>query len=634
MKNIKFTVIIFLIFLLVANVKAQQSSYNILNFKAIPFGSLKVSDLGKDWYFSLKNLEGITEGNRTYRQHLLKLKEESASRFPAKAYSNKGYSGSAIGTAQVPDPVIQKNFMGNLYSYSVPNDNILAISNGDQLISAINTNIYFYDTKNDTLLKTASLNAFAAPLTGISPHQYDPKLLYDPQEDKFVLVFLAGSSSDTITDIVVAFSETNDMMGNWNLYSLPGNPLNDTSWTDFPAIALSDKELFLTVNLLNYGTSWQTSFKQTVVWQIDKFAGYSGQILNTRLWNNIIYNGQNIRNIHPIQGADQLYGPNMYLLSNRNFTIYSDSIFLLEITGDLSDTLASLEITHLTADVGYGAPPDAKQPKTVNVLATNDARVLGGFLHNNKIQFVGNSIDTTTGKAAIYHGVLNNVKSNPTINGRIIAEPGMEFGYPNISFSGKTALSQQAIIGFNHTGDSAFPGVSAILFDGNNGYSNRIEIKTGEYIINILSGLYERWGDYTGNQRKYNEPGVVWISGMFGVKTGIQMHLGTQIAKLESVLNETSVVSQRVKRDILFYPNPFADMFSMEFTLDNPGEVIIELRSLTGQTVQRFFQGGVQQGKNVVAFSTLNLDHGVYMLCGFDNSGRLIFSEKVIKASR
>jgi hypothetical protein len=611
---------------------AQNLSYQTKELQVAASGSVQVSMIREDWNVRINNLEGIKEGNETYRQHLMQLKKESAARFPRKDVEGKPIQGaSLLGTTQIPDPVIQSNFSGNAYSYSAPNDNTLAVSNSGQLISAINTNVYFYDLVQDTLLKTTSLTAFASSLTGISQHQYDPKLIYDPHQDRFILVFLAGSSADTTTHIVVAFTQTNDMMGSWNLYALPGNPLNDTSWTDYPAIALTEDELFITVNLLNYGASWQTSFKQSVIWQVDKFAGYQGNALNTKLWSDIEFDQTNIRNLNPIQGADALHGPNIFLLSNRNFSLYTDTIFLLEITGNLQNPLTQLNINCLKTDVGYGAPPDAKQPKTLNLLATNDARVLGGFIHNQHIQFVANTIDTTTGSAAIYHGFIRYVNTTPIATGVILKEPGFEYGYPNISYTGTNAWSQQAMIGFNHTGDTAYPGVSAIFYDGNGGYSNRVEIKTGTQMINIFSGLYERWGDYTGNQRKYNAPGTVWISGMYGVKVGVSMRLGTQIAEVVSSMADVGVASNARTLEASLFPNPVTDLFGMEFTLDQPQHVIVEVRALSGQVIHRLYDGSVKAGKNALTFSTQNLPAGTFLVSIIRKDGKVLFSEKVIK---
>jgi hypothetical protein len=614
--------------------KAQNLSYTVENYSFKPVSRIRVSEIRDDWMFSINTPDVVVEGNHAYRYFLQELKRESAARYPRKeAELRTGVMETNNSSLSSDTPVVHRNFQGNIYSGSAPNDNTLAVSNGGQLISAINTNVYFYDLSNDSLMKAITLNKFASGLTGISTHQYDPKLLYDPEQDRFILVFLAGSSSDAtkLTNIVVAFSKTNDMMGDWNLYALPGNPLNDTSWTDFPSIAVTKDELFITGNLLDYGTSWQTSFRQTIIWQVNKFNGYSGENLSTRLWKDIVFDGANIRNINPIQGGEALTGPNLYLLSNRNFTIYSDSVFLIEVTGNLKNENAQLKIQYLKANPGYGAPPDAKQPNSNDRLATNDARVLGGFIRNNTIQYVANTIDTTTGRAVIYHGIITHVGSRPEIKGTLITEPLMEFGYPNISYTGNTLFSQQSIIGFNHTGDSVFPGVSVIGYNGAGAYSKRVTIRQGADLINIFTSTYERWGDYTGNQRKYNEPGKIWMSGMLGIKVGMSRKLATQIAEVTTGIVEDPIRIKGEKLEAALYPNPLSDQFGMEFDLDSAMNLVIDLRSMSGQLEHRFFHGNILPGHCSFTFNTAHLSKGTHMVMITTIDGTLLFMEKIVK---
>jgi hypothetical protein len=80
--------------------------------------------------------------------------------------------------------------------------------------------------------------------------------MYDPKADKFVLMCPVGFV-DSTSKIIVGFSQTNDPNGNWNLYTLPGNPLNNNLWSDYPMISMTEKELFLSINLLY--NDWDSS---------------------------------------------------------------------------------------------------------------------------------------------------------------------------------------------------------------------------------------------------------------------------------------------------------------------------------------------------------------------------------------
>ena len=93
----------------------------------------------------------------------------------------------------------------------------------------------------------------------------------------------------------------------------------------------------------------------------------------------------------------------MFFLSNRNFDVINDTLFIARMIND------DVTVTPVILDTPYGVPPNARQLDTdinnpESGLQTNDARVLGGILFEDEIQFVANTNDPQTGFSAIYHG--------------------------------------------------------------------------------------------------------------------------------------------------------------------------------------------------------------------------------------
>ena len=133
----------------------------------------------------------------------------------------------------------------------------MTISNDGMIISCINSTLHVCDTDR-TLLEAKSLDAIGQELE-IKFRKYDPRVIYDPNNDRFVMTYLNGSNPDEIL-LTLGFSKTNDPTDGWNLYSLPGNPLDDDSWSGYPMISLRGDELFYTINLLRdreLGEDWR-----------------------------------------------------------------------------------------------------------------------------------------------------------------------------------------------------------------------------------------------------------------------------------------------------------------------------------------------------------------------------------------
>ena len=71
-------------------------------------------------------------------------------------------------------------------------------------------------------------------------------------------------------------------------------------------------------------------FDVSVIWHLDKFAGFDGRDVNATVYTQIRHQGKFTRNLHAVRGHDNI-ADKLYFLSNRNFDIQNDTIFLIEL---------------------------------------------------------------------------------------------------------------------------------------------------------------------------------------------------------------------------------------------------------------------------------------------------------------
>ena len=577
------------------------------------------------WKFSIQNQEMPFPDNGSYRGHLMGLRQNFV----------KPITPKLLDTFIADTPIIASYFQGNGFAGGTPPDNALAISDDNYLISSINSEVkayHIYD--NDSvpeMILNISLANFCDTL-GLSAHKYDPKLIYDPDEHKFIFIFLIGSL-DSSNYIVCAFSSSSNPSDPWHIYALPGNPLDNKCWSDYPALGLSNNDLFITTNQIITDSSWQSGFNGSTIWQINKESGFSGDSLQSYLWHDIKYDGKFIRNLHPVNGAKKSYGDKMYFLSNRNFDIKNDSIFLLSLSGAIGEDSLDLSVNCYKMDTPYGVPPVARQVND-HTFETNDSRVLGSFLLDDKIHFVGNTMNFETNTASIYHGQLQDLEGKPFIKGKIFTDT-LDWGYPNISYSGKYEGDDEALISFLHSGPNTFSGSSCMFYDKFLGYSKPIIVKKGSYLVNTIGGTYERWGDYTGSQRKYNEDGIVWISGSYGQKKegGFidQYFSSTWIYK--AISPDTSMSDPVFIPDSMqfsAYPNPVEEWFSCQFDLDTERNLNISVFDFKGKLIKVLLDDVVEAGYHHINFQPNGISKGVYFLRVIDKN-QILFSYKFIK---
>ncbi|HAQ71937.1 MAG TPA: hypothetical protein DCR48_13275, partial [Flavobacteriales bacterium] len=218
-------------------------------------------------------------------------------------------------------PVVGTNFLGNTLVNSTPPDNCMAISNGGKIISSDNSSVAFYNENGSAILTNEThedwLEDVAASINFTSG-LFDPRVIYDQVEDRFILVILHGSSAFT-SKVLICYSQTNNPAGNWNVYEITGNPFNDNSWFDFPNVAISESEVFITGNLFQSGSN---GFNGSVVYQVEKAGGYAGTAnLNYSIYNNIPGGQIGAFTLVPAgYGQDGEYGPGIYLVSSHFFS--------------------------------------------------------------------------------------------------------------------------------------------------------------------------------------------------------------------------------------------------------------------------------------------------------------------------
>jgi len=589
--------------LIVSFISAQEVKFDKTSYAGIKKqATVNVSSLEGKYLPSLIHLEAPSVSGDSYKAFLAQQKEKISKLYP-KSDAPLASKRSSVN----PPEVIRVYPVLNIQT-GIPIDNHLAM-NGEDIVTAGN---FYMSVSNPVGQFSArfTLDEFA-DAAGITGQPFDPRLAYDPQEDRYIFTFLAGSNSNN-TSIVFAFSQSNDPTGDWNIYTLPGNPNLLSQWTDYPMIALTNDYAFLTINLLRDNESWQLGFEETIIWQMDKASGYAGENLDVTRIDGITFNGQNIRNLCPTESATESLFDDMYFISNRNFAVEADSFFLVKVDPMASTPDEQLEIELVQSDNPYGAPPNARQIQ--GFFQTNDARVLEAFRLGDEIQFVGNTRNIDNNQAGIYHGIIEDIKDPQEVKLNHFIGEDFEIGYPGIAYTGETPADRDAIIAFNRTSATEFPGVSAMYSIPEEGYSEIVELGRGNNFVNMLASDIERWGDYLGTQRDYNDPKTVWIAGLIGVGNAINAPL---VCRVERPEQPTGTTETKIQEEVAHvFPNPHVDRVSIEVNVPPMTNAItVNLLGLNGQKIDQIYASNlVKSGKNSFSFTTENLAKGTYLV--------------------
>lgn len=521
-----------------------------------------------------------------------------------------------------PNPIVVKGIQGNLAN-SVPNDNDIAVSNAGKVVSVVNSNMSVFDDTGKVLLNRKSLTTvFAA--AGNFQWISDPRIIYDPNNDRFIMVCFSGSLSNEST-ILLAFSQTNDPVANWNVYTLNGNMFNDSTWSDYPIIAISDQDLFITFNQVKDNVSWTVGFKQSVIWQIQKYEGYAGTPLVYDLWSNLQYGGTNLRNICPAKNQTTAMGNEMHFLTVRNVASENDSIFITTITNSLASGQAQIQQKVVVSPVKYGFPPNVPQ-KNGQYLMTNDARVLAAIYENDVVHFGLNTLNPLYMNAGVMLGRIQQISSNnPLVSATIFSAPNQEFGYPSMTYIGTAATDHRVLYNISHCYTDSFPGTSVLYSNAGGNFSDIVSVKEGVSIINRLTDSVERWGDYTNIQKMYNNPRRAYLANSWGKAS----NMNCWIAVIDNGEAPLATTNWQTNVEANVYPNPMSDQrFTIAFTLPEAQKIKYELYDQQGNVLQTILYTQTKSGKNEFSISTGALLPATYILVLRGDKGYQ-FSEKI-----
>jgi len=446
-------------------------------------------------------------------QHTVDLEDEMQA---LKAQKTAAKIANEIANGTYPDPSTEtetvtavtpqvlSSFEANGFDGWSPPDNDMAISDSGYIVSVINSAVRYFDADGNALSPDIPYENLLANVD-VSTFLFDPKVLYDPVEDKFIMVVLDGNTPQT-SQVVVGFSVSENPLDGWYFYTFSGDYL-DGNWFDFPNIAISANDLFISGNLFTSNSN----FDQSVLLQIKKEEGFVGDDVDWEYFNNVADgSGFSAFTLVPVSyGYDGEYGPGIYMVSND---FAGNQFSLYEVTDSVN---ADQVIDVYSINTGFYDPPgNALQLGSNSVLSTGGNRIRNAYYANGQVHFVF-SLDVSGGYSGVrYNRVDVATLSNTWAN---FNTTQFDLSYPSVAPYSLDETSNESMIVFLQSGSTIYPQIRAVNVDESMTFSESVLIKAGETPILTAAGGNQRWGDYSGGCRRH---GVgypsAWFVGCYG----------------------------------------------------------------------------------------------------------------------
>ena len=517
------------------------------------------------------------------------------------------------------EPVIGASFQGNLTG-GCPNDNTIAISNACTIVSCVNSNINIFNSSG-VLQRAVDLYDFFNYFSFTIPQNIcDPKVVYDPNSDRFILFSQVCDGIAANSKLLVAFSKTNNPSSGWWLYSFTGNPRNDGSWFDYPRMGISNNEVYITGNLYYQAGG----YNQSLIYQINKNDGYNGvNSIRWQYWYNI--DAKPFTLLPFSRGQTGSYGPGCYFIATAGGGGGSNLKFY-DLTDDLTATNEQLNY-YSVSTYPYKVAKNAHQYNTTQRLDVGDCRMMDGFYHNGIVHFTFMA-DTADWAAVRYYRMPISTLSAQYFQTSFVGE--FDYTYPALASFSNSATDQSALLVFLSSGSNTYPSIRVKSFDNDWNTQASIIVKTGTGYVNQCyqnNRSSNRWGDYTGIARKYNSTTPrVWLGASYGSSSG---SWGNWIAEIYSRTTPTKDITKDISA-VTVSPNPVSqERFSVNFSTNSHQELNFRIFSLDGKLVSEIEKRQVIAGNHTFSFNIGHLSSGSYILTVSNNNNQIIRNEKI-----
>lgn len=443
----------------------------------------------------------------------------------------------------------------------IPPDPIGAAGHS-RVIAVVNTMIESRN-KGGALKWRTSLANFFAPVVPTT-FTFDPKIVYDQYEDRFVVVTLEVAFSGlpidpgNISRILLAVSKDGNPQtptaADWNYHAIASKVLFGgfvELWADYPGFEVDEEAIYVTANMFAFPPF--AGFGGSRLWIVDKGAGsggfYDGGPAADTIYNPYAAAGLATTTM-PAQvfGAGGVGGPGStlgtFLVSYSGLTfggpLAPEALQVVTVDDPLGNVggpffLQEFVIIGDIEDVGgiFGFPPlpDAPQMGSPFGIEVNDRRALDAVWRNNKLYVVTTiipnapgpdlgdttahwwQVDTTPGPGALA------LFDQGDIGGEDIA-PGTYTFFPAVAVN----RNDEVKFGFSASAATIYAGAYAT---GRAATDAPGTVRSSETVLagrapykRFFGGPRNRWGDYSGIALDPSNDDKFWVFNEFADTQG------------------------------------------------------------------------------------------------------------------
>lgn len=397
------------------------------------------------------------------------------------------FSEALATRAASPAPTANFNALDD-NNTSIPPD-INAAVGPNHIMVTLNSQYRIQD-KTGAVISTVTGNGFWAGTGGTNPSTFDPKIVYDSYNSRWILVSCANGSATT-SALLVAVSQTSDPTGTWNRFLIDADAAN-TSWFDYPSLGFNKDWIVISGNMFPITG---TGYNGGKVWVLNKANAYAGNTTGLTTINA----GTSVFTLCPAITYDNTIST-VYMVQEYNPNSAGNAYLELYTITGTTPTLTNYGTCATNLPYNDAGVTGAPQTGTTNKISTNDSRIQNVVYRNGSL-YITHSVflpATTPTRTAVQWWQVNASTRAVQQAGRVDDATGTNhYAFPSVMVNNGGDM----MLGFSTFSATTYASAAYAYrysTDAANTVNTPYVFKSGlNTYYKTYGGTSNRWGDYT-----------------------------------------------------------------------------------------------------------------------------------------
>ena len=375
----------------------------------------------------------------------------------------------------------------------IPPDTVVAVGAHD-IVEATNSGFAIYSKTGRQIQGYTTFASFF----GTSETLFDPRIVYNPQKNRYVILILERNVANQTSRLRIAISQRAWADGDWWRWNFDVEHTDGLDWMDYATLGADDFGIYFSGNMYN----WAGGFRWAKLWTLGPAMWTGGSGSGWQWWDLQFSGGDSAFGLqfadpHGVNSNEESYFVNTW-------SGFGSEVGLWTVTGDRSGATGgpSLAVTTITGLPSYySLGENVDQPGSSTDIDGGDSRVMNAKYVNRRVFFtLGTDVNDDGTDGGWYTVKLNS--DTATVDWSYVQWTNNEYyTYPALTLAGGSNGANIGVIGTWTNGTDRYPSTIFKIYDDHptsgGGEFALYKGGTSPYVSLDTNGR-NRWGDYSG----------------------------------------------------------------------------------------------------------------------------------------